>query len=67
MSCDYILTVEHCTCDSLVPRPTIPPAFDHLCKMEGEGLETYRVICGTADIMILDATAHSRISIAGAT
>jgi len=28
-------------------------------KMEGEGLETYRVICGAADVMILDATAHS--------
>ena len=28
-------------------------------KMEGEGLETYHVICGTADVMILDATAHS--------
>ena len=25
-------------------------------KMEGEGLETYRVICGTTDVMILDAT-----------
>ena len=28
-------------------------------KIEGEGLETYHVICGTADVMILDTTAHS--------